>query len=220
MGVSRFPTTLSGEALSSALSPERRFDSKTAGDLSKVTQLVLNLQPSPWPPSPASLPQTPRALSAPAWLQSPRGAGPWRPLDGSLGLRRAARAARGLSGRRRHAPDRLASRAAPREAPQLVPRPEVAGSMRPKEESCWKAVQDPLPGLERGLAPGFPGAGSEGSGSAAGRRALPAPGQPPGQCGTRVQGLVGPALEAKRGEIGGRRSPGLTRSGPLDVTWG
>lgn len=162
----------------------------------------------------ALLPQTPGALSAPAGLRTPSGACPPRPLDGSLGLRRAARAAGGSAG----AAAALgtgwleASRATPREALQLVPKPGVAGSMRPKEKSCWKQSRLAVPELERGLGPGSPSAGSEGPGSARGWRALPALGTPRAM---RVQGRLGRVGEAKRGEIRDGRPPGLTRSGPL-----
>lgn len=91
-GVSRFPTTLSGEALSSAFHRQGRFDSLSRRLVQGHTQLVcvctrvLGLQ--------AELPRTPGALSAPTGLRSSPTpvACPPHPLDGSLGLRRAERA--------------------------------------------------------------------------------------------------------------------------------
>lgn len=105
-GVSRFPTTLKGEALSSAFHREGRFDSKRAGDLSKVTQLVLRVHPSPWPPSLAAAdPGSPlRPGRAPDPLRRlPAAPARWQPWSPP---RRARR--RGLCGRRRRARDGLA----------------------------------------------------------------------------------------------------------------
>lgn len=168
-----------------------------AGDLPKVTQLVPNLHPGPWSPSPASLPQTPGALSAPAWLQSPRGACPRRPLDGSLGLRRAARP-RGDS----------AGAAATRAT--RWPRGLLHGRRLSRRPS--PRVQGPCDQRKRvaGSSPGSPawaGAGSAGSGSAAGWGALPAPGQPPGQPGSESRTWLGRPSRPS-GVKGGRRPPG------------
>ena len=72
--------------------------------MSRVTQLAVKFAPSPWLPNLAGLQRTPEPPGSGPPGSGPPGARPPRPLDGSLGLRRA-RGQRGLSGRRRHAPE-------------------------------------------------------------------------------------------------------------------
>lgn len=124
---SRFPTTLNGEVVPSPFHRENRFDSKRAGDLSKVTQLVQKFA-GLWSSKPGWAEADPGNLLLPRPALVAHGDRPPRPLDGSLGLRRAARkgSAGAVATLWRVKP--VAPRAAPGEALPLAPKPEMIGS--------------------------------------------------------------------------------------------
>lgn len=124
---SRFPTTLNGEVVPSPFHRESRFDSKRAGDLSKVTQLLQKFA-GLWSSKPGWAEADPGNLLLPRPALVAHGDRPPRPLDGSLGLRRAARkgSAGAVATLWRVKP--VAPRAAPGEALPLAPKPEMIGS--------------------------------------------------------------------------------------------
>lgn len=193
---------------------ERRFDSKRVGILSRVTQLVLKFarqscgqQTQPSCRRPGS---TLRPIPDPVTL----GACPPCPLDGSLGLCRSTRAARGSActaatlGRvwlETPAGCSMGGAAVGSQAEGY--RVQVT-----ERRGLLEAIQDPLPETKWGLVSGSPGLGSEGTADF-GVICWVADTFSPGlfvPAHGAGRGGVGRAGEVVRGEILGRKLPGFS----------